>query len=105
MKLTKVVEDNHIDRLRKYNYRGTIITVMPDVNNNPWFRAKDISCLLKYSDPLDAIKKHITVNNKKYFRDLKLLPSAESIKINSQIIMINKRGLCQLLTGSKCCLQ
>lgn len=105
MKLTKVVKDNYIDKIRKYNYKGMNIIVIPDVNNKPWFRAKDIGCILEYGNTRDAIKKHIEHNNKIHFRKFSLLSTEKqkihATKITFNTVMLNKKGLRQLLMGSR----
>ena len=41
-----------------------------DVDNNPWFKCNDICSLLQYKDKKDAMRKHVSRNNKKMLRDI-----------------------------------
>lgn len=41
---------------------GSIRTIM--INNEPWFVGKDVASILGYSNPRDAISKHVDTNDK-----------------------------------------
>lgn len=71
---------------------GDIRTVT--INNEPWFVGKDVAKALKYKDTSDALKKHISEDDKltRRFTD-----SGQS----REMYIINESGLYSLIFGSK----
>lgn len=64
------------------------------INNEPWFVGKDVALSLGYKDTSDALKKHVTDEDKltRCFAD-----SGQ----NRQMYVINESGLYALIFGSK----
>lgn len=72
---------------------GSIRTV--DQNGEPWFVGKDVAQALGYSNPRDALSKHVDEQDKNSvaFRD--------GTSGNPNITIINESGLYSLIFGSK----
>lgn len=66
-----------------------------DIDGSPWFGGKDIASILGYSNPRDALSKHVDVEDKNtvVFRD--------GTSGNPNMTIINESGLYSLILGSK----
>ena len=42
------------------NYKGSVVYVVVDSNNTPWFNANDVSKLLDYTKTRDAIQLNVS---------------------------------------------
>ena len=75
---------------------GEIRTVI--IDGEPWFVGKDISIKLGYSDPKDAIRKHVDAEDKQLIQKGQIA----TLEIpNRGINIINESGLYALIFGSK----
>ena len=72
------------------------------VNDDIWFKGKDIATILEYEDKKDAIDHHVLDEDKYTFEMLKINNvNLCSYKIHPQTIFINKKGLESLVIGSR----
>src|SRR5581483_2769501 len=101
MNLETVIKKNYIDKENIFAYDNYDIIVIPDKNNNPWFRASDFCKILKYKDTNQAIRYNIVNKNKKPFNDLKKYVKKIPKNVQPHSIFINKNGLIQLLMASR----
>ncbi len=86
------------NNLLKYNEKEIFIIV--DMNNQIWFKLKDILKILDYNDLARTVSR-LKVDNKKYFSDIKVLPSmAVPLNFQKTTIFIDEAGLYKLLTNS-----
>jgi len=84
-------------KIFKNNEFGAV-RVLRDENNEPWFVGKDVCDILGYSNPKDAIAKHIDPEDKKILRSQNA--TLENIP-NRGITIINESGLYSLILKSK----
>lgn len=71
---------------------GTIRTVM--ANNEPWFVGKDVATVLGYSNPRDAINKHVDDEDKG-------VAKCDTLGGIQDLTIINESGLYSLILSSK----
>lgn len=86
--------------LLKYNEKEVFIIV--DMNNQIWFKLKDILKLLNYTNVKKALySSFIDEKNKKTYSNIKVYPS-RGTPLNAQpsAIFIDEAGLYKLLTNS-----
>jgi len=75
---------------------GEIRTVI--IDGEPWFIGKDIAVKLGYSDPKDAIRKHVDIEDKQLIQKGQIA----TLEIpNRGMNIINESGLYALIFGSK----
>lgn len=75
---------------------GEIRTVI--INGEPWFVGKDIAVKLGYSDPKDAIRKHVDIEDKQLIQKGQIA----TLEIpNRGMNIINESGLYALIFSSK----
>ena len=80
---------------------NTIYIIIDDMNEEPWFNAKDCATFLDYIDQKNTIKQHVSQQNR---APLKSLVSEYKIlykNAQGHSIYINERGFYQLLMHSK----
>lgn len=79
--------------LKQFNFESNQVRALL-INNEPWFVGKDVALSLGYKDTSDALKKHVTDEDKltRCFAD-----SGQ----NRQMYVINESGLYALIFGSK----
>ncbi|TLY46860.1 MAG: DUF3627 domain-containing protein [Gammaproteobacteria bacterium] len=83
-----------------FTYKGKKVRILIDVNNNPWFRARDVCNVLEYdnNDMKGVIFSHIDVDDRKPFTNIKLKTRDKHIrKINKNKLYINEFGLYSLI--------
>lgn len=71
---------------------GSIRTVM--INNEPWFVGKDVAEVLGYSNPRDALKKHVDSEDKG-------VANCDTLGGSQELTIINESGLYSLILSSK----
>lgn len=71
---------------------GSIRTVM--INNEPWFVGKDVAEVLGYSNPRDALKKHVDYEDKG-------VANCDTLGGSQELTIINESGLYSLILSSK----
>lgn len=71
---------------------GEIRTVV--IENEPWFVGKDIAFVLGYSNPRDAISKHVDVEDKG-------VAKCDTLGGSQDLTVINESGLYSLILSSK----
>jgi prophage antirepressor-like protein len=90
------------ENLLKYNNKEVFIVL--DVNNEIWFKMKDILKILEYSSIKKAIYKlNIDKKFKLKYKYIKMYPSRDTLKnlsYHPSTIFINEAGLYQLLSNS-----
>lgn len=70
---------------------GSVRTIL--IDEEPWFVAKDVAVILKYSNPQKAIRDHVQIEDKTV---------NESFTVNGTMaILINESGLYSLILSSK----
>jgi len=97
--------DNSIVDLYKniYQYQGNKVMLFR-IDNDIWFRGKDIANILKYIDTEQSIQKHVDCDNKVSFNFIKQkLPFEKtgSCNMHPSTIFINQIGLFSLVMRSK----
>lgn len=75
---------------------GEIRTVT--IDNEPWFVGKDVAEALGYKDTADALKKHVSEDDKRLFKPGEM-PTLKTSNYGAYII--NESGLYALIFGSK----
>lgn len=82
-----------MNELKQFNFESNQVRALL-INNEPWFVGKDVALSLGYKDTSDALKKHVTDEDKmtRCFAD-----SGQ----NRQMYVINESGLYSLIFGSK----
>ena len=82
-----------MNELKQFNFESNQVRALL-INNEPWFVGKDVALSLGYKDTSDALKKHVTEEDKltRCFAD-----SGQ----NRQMYVINESGLYALIFGSK----
>lgn len=82
-----------MNELKQFNFESNQVRALL-INNEPWFVGKDVALSLGYKDTSDALKKHVTDEDKltRCFAD-----SGQ----NRQMYVINESGLYALIFGSK----
>ena len=75
---------------------GEIRTVT--IDNEPWFLGKDVATALGYKDTADALKKHVSEDDKRLFKPGEM-PTLKTSNYGAYII--NESGLYALIFGSK----
>lgn len=82
-----------MNELQLFNFENNQVRALL-INNEPWFVGKDVALSLGYKDTSDALKKHVTDEDKltRCFAD-----SGQ----NRQMYVINESGLYALIFGSK----
>lgn len=81
-------------------YNNAQITIL-NINNEPYFKGKDIATILGYKNTKVALIKHVDEEDKKTMKNLKGSQIVTPIKIDSQTIFINESGLYSLILRSK----
>lgn len=83
------------DSLRVFNNEefGTIRTVM--IDGEPWFVGKDVAEALGYTNPRDALSKHVDDEDKK------TVAIRDGIRGNPNVTVINESGVYSLILSSK----
>lgn len=71
---------------------GEIRTVV--IENEPWFVSKDVAFVLGYSNPRDAISKHVDVEDKG-------VAKCDTLGGSQDLTVINESGLYSLILSSK----
>ena len=71
---------------------GEIRTIT--INNEPWFVNKDVAFVLGYSNPRDAISKHVDVEDKG-------VAKCDTLGGSQDLTVINESGLYSLILSSK----
>ena len=72
---------------------GKIRTVV--INNEPWFIGKDVATALGYTNPRDALAKHVDEEDKN------TVAIHDGIQGNPNMTAINESGVYALVFGSK----
>ena len=86
------------NNLLKYNEKEIFIII--DINNQIWFKLKDILKILNYSD-LSRTVSRLKIDDKTPFKNIKVLPSmAVPLNFQTTTIFIDEAGLYKLLTNS-----
>lgn len=82
-----------MNELKQFNFENNQVRTLL-INDEPWFVGKDVALSLGYKDTSDALKKHVTDEDKltRCFAD-----SGQ----NRQMYVINESGLYALIFGSK----
>lgn len=91
---------NVFENLLKYNNKEVFIVL--DINNDIWFKIKDILIILEYSSIKKAVYKlNINKKFKLKYKYIKVYPSRDT-PLNAQpnAIFVNESGLYQLLSNS-----
>ena len=92
---------NEIEIFNNENF-GQIRTIV--IDGEPWFIGKDIAIALGYSDPKDALKKHVYTEDKEVFQKGRFatLENIDKLSIpNRGMTFVNESGLYSLIFGSK----
>lgn len=71
---------------------GSIRTIT--INNEPWFVGKDVAEALGYSNPRDALKKHVDPEDKG-------VANCDTLGGSQELTIINESGVYSLVFGSK----
>ena len=82
-----------MNELKQFNFESNQVRVLL-INNEPWFVGKDVALSLGYKDTSDALKKHVTDEDK-------LTRCFANSGQNRQMYVINESGLYALIFGSK----
>lgn len=86
------------NNLLKYNEKEIFIVI--DINNQIWFKLKDILKILNYND-LSRTVSRLKIDDKTPFKNIKVLPSmAVPLNFQTTTIFIDEAGLYKLLTNS-----
>jgi len=82
-----------------FDFNGIGISIITDVGGNPWFIANDVCAALGYSNPRDAVSKHVRSHQKAAvtIRDT----SSNGVAQNRSTTIINEGGLNRLVLRSK----
>ena len=88
-----------INNILKYN--GKNIKYVIDKENKPWFKGKDVAILLDYENTDQAIRLHISENDKQKLEKIGPLPDRGLIFNDKESIYINVPGMFDLIFGSK----
>ena len=83
--------NNNLQTFSKPEF-GSIRTVM--INNEPWFVGKDVAEVLGYSNPRDALKKHVDPEDKG-------VANCDTLGGSQELTIINESGLYSLILSSK----
>lgn len=65
-----------------------------EINNEPWFIGKDVAEILGYSNPRDAIYKHVEFEDKG-------VAKCDTLGGSQELTVINESGLYSLILSSK----
>ena len=93
MNIFKLIDEHY------FEYKKQKIYIIFDVNDDVWFRAKDIGDILKYVNMNDALKQHVSLKNKTSYSKIK---HTQQRRHNEQphSIYINEAGLYSLVLSS-----
>jgi prophage antirepressor-like protein len=64
-------------------FENSIISVIIDNNDKLWFNSRELAKAIGYSDPKDAIRKHIDKNDKIQLKDIN---HSQNIKQQQQTV-------------------
>ena len=79
-------------------YNSNKIVYVIDIDNNIWFKFKNISEILKYKSSKDALRDLINKQDKKLLKNIKLLIKN---KDNTNTVYINEKGIYSFLIKSR----
>lgn len=82
-----------MNELKIFNYEDKEIRTQL-INNEPWFVGKDVAVILGYSNPRDAINKHIDYEDKG-------VAKCDTLGGSQDLTVINESGLYSLILSSK----
>jgi very-short-patch-repair endonuclease len=95
------VEIQSIDDIYKvFSYASSTIRIY-GIMDDLWFCGKDISTALGYSDTNQAIRKHVSNDDKALLSTVLVRLNAKLVTKKSNSIYINKRGVTSLLINSR----
>lgn len=80
--------------MKTLQYEGKNIRVSEDENKRPIFVAKDIANAIGYIDSINAIKQHVSPENKHY-------RNVQTIQGKQKMTIITKKGVNQLILSSR----
>ena len=80
---------------------GVKITIVKDSKNILWFYGNNIATVLGYCDTKNAISRHVKLQDKTIFNNLKKYFSAIPLGSQPHTTYINESGLYSLIMGSK----
>lgn len=86
---------------KNFIFNNNSIDIILDKNNKQWFKAKDIAKILEYSDTKQAIRQHVSQEDRKKRINLRPLESIDLTYNEKNTIFINKIGLHSLILSSK----
>ncbi|AYV83097.1 MAG: BRO-N domain protein [Hyperionvirus sp.] len=82
-------------------YDDQEITVLMNVDGEPWFSGGQIAKILGYQDTASAVSTHVDSTNKAYYDDIKYDLIGIKQKIHRQTVFINETGLYEFLNNSE----
>lgn len=83
-----------MNELRLFNFENNQVRTLL-INNEPWFVGKDVAEILGYSNPRDALSKHVDSEDKNS------VAIHDGNKGNPNLTIINESGVYALVFGSK----
>lgn len=92
-----------IQREIRINNQDLQLYIFKDAGDCMWFNAVDITDILHYKRPTNAIIRHVKFENRKLWKDIIGKRSSFGFEIvwDSRTLFVNEFGLCELLFGSK----
>lgn len=81
-------------------YNESQLTIL-NVNNEPWFRGKDVALILGYKNTRDALIKHVDEEDKKSYENFQPSQNATTQNIDKKTVFINESGVYALIFSSK----
>lgn len=87
-----------------FNFGGVefAVTSIREINGERWFVANQFAAVLEYKNLQKAVRQHVSRLNECYFGNLKAYrPELTNVYVQAGSRMINRRGIYELLTGSK----
>lgn len=79
-------------------YNSNKIVYVIDIDNNIWFKFKNISEILKYKSSKDALRDLVNKNNKSLLKNIKILIK---VKEHPNTVYINEKGIYNFLMKSR----
>lgn len=81
-------------------YNDAQITIL-NIDNEPWFKGKDIATVLGYVNTNKSIRMHVDEEDQKKYANFGAAQNITPLKIDPQTVFINESGLYSLIFSSK----
>ena len=87
---------------KNFNFENNNVTTILDQNSNVWFRGSEVAAILKYAKPLNAISRHVDLDDKQIRGRFEGVPVSGTLSNNElNQIFINESGIYSLILRSK----